>query len=195
VLSAIALGRSAEANELAAQANNRTLPTAAETPRTEPAATDPDSAASPTDISPTAQFTVAYEGEHLRVRSIRCDFSNTYAFVDLDDPPRVAGTAEANTEFGYAGCEPGKIQTNLPFAQVSGPTATPKDCLETIRTDPGRSPIAPTPGMTLCILTDQNEAAAQGINQRLVFVTIDSISVDNNIGGLNITAKAWDVPQ
>jgi hypothetical protein len=87
------------------------------------------------------------------------------------------------------------INTGQPFAEVSGPTATPKDCLETIRKDPGRSPIAPKQGMTLCVVTDQNAAAAQGISQKLVFVTIDAVSVNNNVGVLNMTARAWTVPQ
>ena len=96
---------------------------------------------------------------------------------------------------GWPAGDPGKVSTSLAFAEVEGPTATAKDCLEKIRTDPGRSPVAPKSGMTLCFVTNQNSAAAQGITQKLVFVTIDSISVDNNVGVLNVTAKAWTVPQ
>jgi hypothetical protein len=204
VLSAIALGRSGEATDPATKANNKALPAAPDKPLTEPTTTptgaeaddqanEPGPTSSPTDISPRAQFTIAYEGEHLRARSVSCDSgSNTY--VDLDEP-RVIGREVANTEFGYQGCDPGKVNTSRPFAEISGPTATPKDCLETIRTDPGRSPIAPKSGMTLCIVTDQNAAAAQGISQKLVFVTIDAVSANNNVGVLNMTVKAWTVPQ
>jgi hypothetical protein len=206
VLSAMALGRSGEATDLAAKANNRVVPGTVEptvAPTEEPSVaptpdgggqtTEPGPSTSPADINPTAQFTVAYEGEHLRVRSVACGYgSNTY--VDLDEP-RVAGTDDAGTELGYEDCDPGKLNTGLSFAEVEGPTATPKDCLEKIRTDPGRSPVAPKPGMTLCIVTSQNAAAAQGITQKLVFVTVDSISVDNRVGVLNLTAKAWKVPQ
>ncbi|WP_433362392.1 hypothetical protein ACQPZX_30245 [Actinoplanes sp. CA-142083] len=213
VVSALALGRSDEAATLAASAQSageapapgaavtgtatQADPIAAGT--TEPATgetTDapaaPEASASPGDISPSAQFQVAYEGEHLRVRSPGCGSSGTY--VDLDKPPRV-GVAYEISELSYAGCEPGQISTELQFAEVTGPTATPSDCLETIRTDPGRSPTAARRGMTLCFITSQNAASAQGITQKLVFVTVDSITRDDDTGVLNVTVKAWNVPQ
>jgi hypothetical protein len=212
VLSAMALGRSGEATDLAARANTRALPSPGNPSPVNPDPVDtgaptatptpdeggsqtagPGPSTSPADISPTAQFTNAYDGEHLRVRSVACMYSsNTY--VDLDEP-RIAGTEEPGTELGYGGCDPGKLSTSLSFAEVEGPTVTPKDCLEKIRTDPGRSPVAPKSGMTLCFVTNQNAAAAQGITQKLVFVTVESISVDNNVGVLNVRAKAWTVPQ
>jgi len=78
---------------------------------------------------------------------------------------------------------------------VAGPNATPADCLETIRTNPGRSPLVPTAKMTLCFLTSQNAAADEGISQKLVFVTGNSVTVDANTGVLNATAKTWAVPR
>ncbi|MFC7272741.1 hypothetical protein ACFQS1_02005 [Paractinoplanes rhizophilus] len=219
-LAALALGRSDQAVTLAASAGGAPAPaamnsvatptpddpagtpagdpSAAETtdPAADPAtgqAADPATSASPGDISPTAKFEVAYEGEKLKIRSEGCRWPDNYALVDLDEP-RVGAVAETG-EFGYAGCDPGKIDTKLPFAVVPGASATPADCLETIRTDPGRSPIAPTRGMTLCFLTSQDAAATQGISQKLAFVTIDAITVDNNTGVLNVSAKAWNVPQ
>ena len=202
-VAALALGRSDRAVSLAGSARQApapaaTTPVAADPgtadPATEPAA-DPsaDPSATPTEISPTAQFTVAYQGEHLRVRSPSCTNSVDHMNVDLDEP-RVA-SADANTEFNYANCDPGQINTVLAFAQVSGPDATPSDCLETIRTNPGRSPIAPSTGMTLCFVTSQDAAANQGISQKLAFVTVDSITTDNDTGVLTVTAKAWKVPQ
>lgn len=134
-----------------------------------------------------------YEEQKLRIRSHSCDYTNN-TYVDLDEP-RVIGEAVENTELGYAQCEPGKIAIELPFAQVAGPGATPADCLETIRTNPGRSPVAPVRGMPLCLLTSQDQAAALGIPQKLVFVTVDSISVDSSAGVLGVTAKAWTVPK
>jgi hypothetical protein len=151
-----------------------------------------DPSATPTEIDPSAQFSVAYQGQHLRIRSVGCGYSNS-TNVDLDEP-RILGTQDKGAEFGYNNCDPGQVESALPFAQVSGPTATPADCLETIRTDPGRSPIAPAAKMTLCFLTSQEAAADQGISQKLVFVTVDSVTVDNRIGVLNVTAKAWTVP-
>jgi hypothetical protein len=201
-VAAIALGRSDRAVSLAGAAHEQPAPapTAATTTAVaDPGPTDatdaanPDPSASPTEISPTAQFTVKYQGQHLRIRSPGCGLGD-HTYVDLDEP-RVTGGTDAATEFGYADCEPGRIETTLSFAQVAGPDATPSDCLETIRTDPGRSPIAPSTGLTLCFVTSQNDAAAQGISQKLVFVTMDSISRDDNTGVLNVTAKAWDVPQ
>ncbi|MEU4558633.1 hypothetical protein AB0F72_09585 [Actinoplanes sp. NPDC023936] len=208
VLSAIALGRSDEASELAKQANTKPVAAAPTTEATAdppaPEPTDPGSAApapeypsgattTPADISPTADYTVSYQGEHLRVRSVGC--GGDHMAVDLDEP-RVAGAGRYSTDFGVQGCNaPGEIITNLPIATVSGPAATPFDCLETIRTDPGRSPIAPTRGMTLCLVTDQQKATSNGESQKIVFVTVDSISVDRETVVLNLTLKAWDMPQ
>ncbi|MEU8242275.1 hypothetical protein AB0C07_28825 [Actinoplanes missouriensis] len=207
-LSAIALGRSDEAADLAKQANDKPVAAAPTTEATgeppTPEPTDPASAApgpeqpsgaatTPADISPTADYTVSYQGEHLRVRSVGC--GPDYMAVGLDEP-RVAGAGRYSTEFGVLGCHaPGEIVTDLPMATVSGPSATPFDCLETIRTDPGRSPVAPTRGMTLCLVTDQKKAIANGVTQKIVFVTVDSISVDRETVVLNLTLKAWDMPQ
>ncbi len=206
VLATLALGRSDDAVTTAKKAESRPLPAATTTTPGDPPAPDPalsaspdadgdaDPAASqPADISPTAQFDVAYEGEKLRVRSVSCSYSNV-TNVDLDEP-RVLSAAETILEFGYAQCSPGKISTNLPFAQLPGPEATPFDCLEKIRTDPGRAPVAPTTGMTLCFVTSQDVAAAGGLSQKLVFVTVDSLTEDNDTGILGITVKAWTYPQ
>jgi hypothetical protein len=207
VVAAVALGRSDDAVTVANAARNQPPPVipTAEQPTAGPAATgeptqDPtidapdDRTTGPTEINPTAQFDVAYDGEKLRVRSPDCDNIGGKTYVDLDSPPRV-GVAEGSAELNYDGCDPGQVRIELPFAGVPGPTATPKDCLEAIRTDPGRSPVAPARGMTLCVVTSQDKAAAEGTTQKLVFVTIDAITVDNGTGVLNITAKAWTVPQ
>ncbi|MEV6301922.1 hypothetical protein AB0M02_21090 [Actinoplanes sp. NPDC051861] len=204
IIAVMALSRSDDAVVAAEKAANAPAPTAISTDSTTPAAPETDPTAdpgpaetgggdpTPTDISPTAQFGVAYDGQNLRVRSVRCDYSNQ-TLVDLDEP-RVKRTEEY-TEIGYSGCEPGAIHTGLPFAEVSGPQATPTDCLEKIRTDPGRSPIAPARGMTICVQTSQNDAAAQSITQKLVFVTVDSLTRDNDTGVLTISVKAYKVPQ
>jgi hypothetical protein len=41
----------------------------------------------------------------------------------------------------------------------------------------------------------QDQAAALGIPQKLVFVTVDSIGLDSSAGVLGVTAKAWTVPK
>jgi hypothetical protein len=204
VVAAIALGRSDRAATLAAETANQAPTPAATTeqpttvPTGQPATdtpTDPTETSAPDDISPTAQFEVAYEGEKLRVRSPTCrPYTAGITYVDLDDPPRV-GVGANGSEFSYEKCNPGKIGIGLPFAQVTGPDATPTDCLESIRTDPGHSPLAPTSGMTFCIVTSQGAAAAAGQTQKLIFVTVDAVTVDNETGVLNVTAKAWNVPQ
>ncbi|WP_306205627.1 hypothetical protein [Actinoplanes sp. RD1] len=200
IISALSLSRSDDAVVTAEKANNRPLPAAAPPPETttpavgettEPPADGPPASGTPTDISPTAQFEVAYEGENLRVRSINCN-DGYWTAVDLDEPRILT---QGDGELGYGGCDPGAIRTELPFAQVEGPGATPADCLENIRTDPARSPIAPSRGMTLCFQTAQNQAAAEGITQKLVFVTVNSVTTDNGTGVLAVTVKAWNVPQ
>ncbi|WP_433825877.1 hypothetical protein ACQP2E_27680 [Actinoplanes sp. CA-015351] len=209
-LAAFALSRSSQATDLAKQANDRPLaapateaattpeasaPTTAATPAEEPAdgAGDPSTAETPADVSPTAEYTIAYEGEHLRVRSGGCG-AGAAMHIDLAEP-RVLNTGYG-PEFGVLGCSaPGQIDTSLAVAQVSGPTATPNDCQETIRTNPGRSPIVPTRGMTLCAITDYQRAAASGRPQKLVFVTVDSMSTESETVVLNLTLKAWNIPQ
>jgi hypothetical protein len=152
-----------------------------------------DPSATPTEIDPSAQFSVAYQGQNLTIRSVGCG-TGDLSYVDLDEP-RILLAQSKGSEFGFDDCDPGQVRSDLLFAQVPGPNATPADCLETIRTDPGRSPIAPASKMTLCFLTSQNAAAEQGISQKLVFVTVNSVTVDNNTGVLSVTVKAWTVPQ
>ncbi|MBB2943487.1 hypothetical protein FB565_003200 [Actinoplanes lutulentus] len=210
-LAAFALSRSSQATDLAKQANERPIaapaateaapapetpaPTTAATPAEEPAdgAVDPGTTETPSEVSPTAEYTIAYEGEHLRVRSGGCGAGDAM-HIDLAEP-RVLNTGY-NPEFGVFGCAvPGQIDTSLAVAQVSGPAATPNDCQETIRTNPGRSPIVPTRGMTVCAITDYQRATASGRPQKLVFVTVDSMSTENENVVLNLTLKAWNIPQ
>ncbi|WP_212986278.1 hypothetical protein [Actinoplanes auranticolor] len=205
VIAAIALGRSDKATTLATSANGRPLPPAdAETPAapepasptTEPSDTatetlEPGVTASPGDISPTAEFAIAYQDQHLRVQTEKC-LSGWGAAVDFDEPRVIGGT---EGDMVYEQCNPGAVQTGLPLAEVSGQSATPADCLENIRTTPAQSPVAPAEGLTFCFLTSRNDAAARGTTQKLVFVTVDSITEKNDHGILNITLRAWNVPE
>jgi hypothetical protein len=206
VISVIALGQSDNAATVASRAGHQPSIAATDSPPTDlphgtnsatagtaDTSTIPETEASPGDINPSTQFVIAYEGENLRIRSFRCN-SDEKNHVDLDEP-RVIGKTADKSEISYEDCDPGRLSTELQFAQVSGSSATPADCLERIRTDPGRSPIAPSSGMTLCVVTSQNRAAAEGISQKLIFVTVDSIARDNDMGVLNVTVKAWKVPR
>lgn len=209
----MALGRSDRAVSLAGSVRDAppaggaggtgpaTAPTASPADTTPTPATPDDTArsggadptATPTEINPSAQFTVAYQGQHLRIRTPNCN-DGYVTNVDLDEP-RVVGDDRDKAEFSYGGCGPGHLRTGLSFGQLAGPNATPADCLEKIRTDPGQSPVAPTTGMTLCFVTSQDYAASHGLTQKLALVTIDSVTTDNETGVLNVTAKAWTVPQ
>jgi hypothetical protein len=135
----------------------------------------------PDAIDPNADFEVAYQDEQLRIQSPDCT-GGYRAHIDLDQP-RVDDVDEPGSEVSYAGCDPGQLDTDLPFAQIGSVDATPSDCLETIRTAPGRSPIAPADGMTLCFET----------SRKVVFVTIDDITNGGQTGVLTVTAKAWTV--
>ncbi|WP_433727319.1 hypothetical protein ACQP2Y_12070 [Actinoplanes sp. CA-051413] len=202
VIAAIALGRSDKATTLATSANERPLPPAAAEPTVVPDPTtdpadpptetpEPGATTSPGDISPTAEFAIAYQDQHLRVQTERCQ-PQYGAAVDFDEPRVIGGDAG---DMVYDQCNPGAIKTGLPLAEVSGQSATPADCLENIRTTPAQSPVAPAEGLTFCFLTSRNDAAARGTTQKLVFVTVDSITEKNDHGILNITLKAWNVPE
>jgi hypothetical protein len=206
VVAAVALGRSNDATTLARSANNRPAPpppapaTATATPApTTPGAEQSPAYGQPSDdpgdgplagIEPSAQFTTAYEGEPLRVRSAGCD-SEEATQVDLDEP-QVVGADTEHAELGYAGCSPGSVGSELAFAQVSGPDATPADCIGAIRSNPGQSPVAPAAGMTLCLVTSPE---TPDVDRKLVLLTIDAISQDDEGGILEATATAWNVPQ
>jgi hypothetical protein len=190
ILSAIALGH---ADKTTALPVDLQLPATTEAPRpTDPATsntTDPVATATGGDISPTAAFVIKYQSEHLRVQTESCDTVYRTG-IDLDEP-RVVGD---DGDITYGGCTPGNIQTELPFAEIPSQDATAADCLEKIRTAPGLSPVAPSNGQSFCYQTSQDAAVAQGITQKIVIVTIDSISKNSEHGVLNITLKAWNVP-
>jgi hypothetical protein len=136
-VASIALGRSDKAVNLAgsvravpppAPADPTTAPTGDPTPTPADSTQDTDGAdpsATPTEIDPSAQFSVAYQGQNLRIRSVGCN-SSTPTYVDLDEP-RILLAQSQGSEFGYNDCDPGQIHSDLLFAQVSGPNATPAE--------------------------------------------------------------------
>jgi hypothetical protein len=199
IISALALGRSDKAATLASRANDRPLPVATAGPTEVPAPADttsdapadPGATTPPGDISPTAEFGIKYQSQTLRVQSQECN-AGYRTGIDLDEPRVLRGP---EGDITYGGCSPGTIETELPLAEIPGQQATPADCLENIRTAPAQSPVAPANGLSLCFLTSQNAAASEGITQKLVFLTVDSVTKSNDHGVLNITLKAWNVPE
>jgi hypothetical protein len=154
-----------------------------------PPGTSPGS--NPTVIQPSGAFTIAYQRQHLRIESNGCSYGNGPG-IDFDEPR--ANSSDSTKDAEYAGCGPGSIVSQLPQAAVSGPGASPNDCLEQIRTQPGNSSAAASTGITLCLVTNANTAASQGITRKVVFLTVDSTSVAGSRGVLNFTLTAWNMP-
>jgi hypothetical protein len=163
-----------------------TPPLPSSTWSTDEAAPDPDATA---NVEPGSTFTVAYQREHLRATTPSCGgFSSG---IDFDEPRADAG---GGIDAAYESCNPGTITTDLQVAKVSSTSASPQDCLEQIRTQPEVPPITPTIGLTLCFVTDKGTAAQEGVSQKIVFMTVDSLSSANDHGFLNFTVSAYDVP-
>jgi len=144
-----------------------------------------------TNIDPGSVFTIAYQREHLRATTPNCVGSFDTTGIDFDEP---RADADSSLDAQYEGCSPGTISTRLPVAKVSSGSATPKDCLEQIRTQPEVSPLTPASGLTFCFVTDKGTAAQEGVTQKIVFLTVDSLSSANNHGILNFTLTAHNVP-
>lgn len=201
VVAAIALGRSDDTSRATSGADSQRGQSTQESSTLEPnqdLGADTGSSRTstpPENIRPTARFDVAYgDSQHLRVRSGFCN-SIAQGYVDLDQPRVLSGSSKDTADISYQGCNPGRIITELSFAKVSGPNAAPADCLESIRTSPGQSPATAAEGTTLCFLTSPKRASYQGITPKLVFLTVDSSTTDQGDGILNVTLKAWHVPQ
>jgi hypothetical protein len=200
VLSGLALSRSDAASVASPKASQSVNATSASSESTaaatggatnSSATAEPNVSASSTELNPAGAFQISYQNEHLTIRSGGCD-TTIGTPVDLDEP-RV-NPLSGREDLTYTGCEPGSISSDLPQAEVASASSTPKDCLQNIRTAPGRSPVAPVKGMTICFVTNQTTAASQGITQKLVFVTISSLTTDNRYGVLNVSLTAWNVP-
>jgi hypothetical protein len=164
-----------------------TPPLPGSTSSTDEAAPDLDATA---NVEPGSTFTVAYQREHLRATTPGCGPGFTSG-IDFDEPRADAG---GGIDAAYESCNPGTISTDLQVAKVSSISASPHDCLEQIRTQPEVPPITPTIGLTLCFVTDKGTAAQEGVSQKIVFLTVDSLSSANDHGFLNFTVTAYDVP-
>jgi cytoskeletal protein RodZ len=155
------------------------------------ASTSSESASSLTEtINPAGVFTRAYQDEHMRIEAAGCYLSWKY---DIDfDTPRIdpAGGSDAS----FNGCDPGSIQSDLRKAEVSGPGATPEECLERIRTQPSLSVIPISKDLTICFETNGAAAANQGQTQKIVLMTIAGVSSDNGRTILSFSLNAWNVP-
>ena len=200
LVSAVALHRSSNTHTVAAGSAARPSvsptdtsggdpPTSAQTSTDNPVVSTTD-ASVPTDsetIDPKADYTIAYRGERLRIQPT-CGSR----YVDLDEP-RV-GTGSGNSELSYSNCSGRQLDNTsgvAAVAQVTSPDASPGDCAEAIRTAPINLPIPPSAGLNLCVVTSNSEAIAEGISQKVVLLTIDSIAEDDT---LDVTVSAWEIP-
>lgn len=145
----------------------------------------------PSAIDPGAAFTVAYQDKRLTIRSPTCDDSDSMT-VDLDEP-RI-DPPDGFQDLDYKNCNPGSIETDLPFAQLASGASGPKDCLQQIQTNLGVPPIAPSKGLSVCFVTDRAEATSQGITQKIVILDVIGISSDGAHGILDVDITAWNVP-
>ncbi|WP_250035252.1 hypothetical protein [Paractinoplanes maris] len=194
----LAFARSSDGSPVVAQPAPATAPTTASLPRSQEPPPPGASAEAPAEdpgatgtIDPQGAFTRAYQDERLRAESPGCaDNGNYQVAIDLD-LPQVAG---GGVDVRYSGCNPGTIQSELQQAEVSGPDATPEECLDKIRTQPASRPIPAAKDLTLCFRTDKNRALEEATTQKIVFMTITGVTSANDRGILNITLNAWNVP-
>jgi hypothetical protein len=195
-IAVLALGRSGDESPVVSQPVTTTAPVPPPEENTPPGTTSgseapvEDPGATGT-IDPQGAYTRAYQDERLRAVSPGCvDNGNFQVGIDLD-LPQVAG---GGIDVRYSGCNPGTIQSDLQQAEVSGPNATPEECLDNIRTQPASGPVPAAKDLTLCFRTDKNRALEEATTQKIVFMTVTNVSSANNRGTLNITLNAWNVP-
>lgn len=165
-------------------------PASAASTSSEPAATrstPPDTET----VRPEAEFEVHYERQPLRVSPEKgCE----YRYVDLDEP-RV-GVSQTIAEFGYGGqCGDAKPEIDvLDDLQISDADDNfiARDCAEAIRRGPINEPVVPAPQSSLCLLTSASAAEKEGIERKMVLITIDNIAAD---GTMNLLVTAWNIPR
>nr|BFE56409.1 hypothetical protein GCM10020063_009350 [Dactylosporangium thailandense] len=151
--------------------------------------------ASPTrpSTAPSPTYSAAYQRQHLRAETPGCvDNGNFTTGIDFDEPR--ADAASDRTDVRLSGCNPGSLNSSLTQAAVPSVDATPADCLEQVRTQPVHLPIAAAKGLVLCFVTDSKTAASQGVKQKIVFMSLDSVTAQGDRGVFDLTLTAWNVP-
>jgi hypothetical protein len=149
----------------------------------------PGAASATGSIEPTALYRVRYQGQHLRIPIVRTTSNYDYNdYIDLDEP-RV-GVIQDGADLWLS--DTGSFSSDLPRAEVDSPNMSAQDCAQDIRTAPLTADVAASKGLNLCFLTDLGAASAEGITQKIVLLSVNSISRDDTV---NVTVTAWDVPK
>jgi len=192
LMAGVALSRSGEhvAGTPSPSPSPTDVPSPVPTASTDPPAPPPDTV-DPGNIAPNADFELAYAKKALRAQP---PCGGGVRWVDLDEP-RV-GAEENKGEFRVEnqycrGSTQIDLLDDLPVATVTSPDASAKDCAEALASAPTNEPLVPTAGVNYCVQTSRATAEGQGIEQKIVLVTVSSIAKD---GTLNLLVTAWSVP-
>jgi len=166
----------------------------------EPPAVDPTTGEANDDIplNTAASYTVAYQGENLRVQ-VRCD-NNTY--VDLDKP-EVGSDYQISDLAMEVNCGPSNVPTfsvttpaaSLPQGDLA--TLTAKDCVEAVRTGPlaEGATVPVKQGVVMCVLTSGPRAATQGISRKVVAIQVLGVVDEDATDTASVRVNAWNIPR
>jgi hypothetical protein len=173
-------------------------------PATGPPAADPPTVDPPTpagsshnpsqnpgeEVLPAASYTVAYEKKGLTLQ-VECGRSMP---IDLDEP-RLGGASHElayDTDCGPAGTPTFLIASGTSVARAPATASNAADCAEAIRSSLlGADSIAVTADLALCVRSSRQDAATQGISQKIVLVQVRSV---NSSDVADVLATAWNVP-
>lgn len=155
----------------------------------------PQETPTPADVlNPQAVYEPWYSGDVLNPQAT----SDTDAQIDLDEP-RV-GADFNRTDLVLSA----SFRSDVPvfalndddqaFAEAATPDLTPGDCADLIRTGPlpGDVEVPAQRGTVLCITTSPAQAAAQGINQRIILLKVTAL---NDEGRVTVELDAWQIPR
>jgi hypothetical protein len=170
--------------------------TATDPPPVEPATGSPPSEApTPPDVlNPQAVYSPVFAGDVLNPQVT----GDSDAYIDLDEP-RVGADfnrADIVISLPFSGPVPTiqLMERDQAAAEAGNPAVTPEDCAELIRTGPlpQEATVPAQRGTILCITTSPTQAAAQGINQRMVVLRVTALGDD---GRMSLEVSAWEVPR
>lgn len=147
----------------------------------------------PDVLDPQADYRLTYSDEILNPQPT----NDSSAEIDLDEP-RVGpeqSKVDIVIDVGYDSTVPViRLEDGVAAAEAPSEAATPADCADLIRTGPvpDRYSVPAQRGTVLCIATSREQAAAQGINQKLVVLHVTELGAD---GRVTLHLDAWEVPQ
>jgi hypothetical protein len=155
----------------------------------------PEETDAPRDVlNPRATYVQVYSEEVLNPQVT----DDSDAFIDLDEPRVGADFNRADIVLSVS------FRSDVPVialseddqsaAEAANPELTPQDCSELIRTGPlpDEVQVPAQRGTALCATTSPTNAAAQGINQRMVIIRVTALGSD---GRLTLEVSAWEVPR